>query len=68
MKRVLMLYSSIVLSGFIIMITWFGFGAWLRNQPSSFLYVLGTSLDLVVPLVLILIVFKVKNVLKKGEQ
>lgn len=44
-----MLFFKIIFFIFLICITWFGLGAWLRNQPSTLLYIGGTVLNILVP-------------------
>lgn len=66
MTKLIKLYAMIVISIIIICSTWFGIGAWLRNQPSTIMYLLGTLLNLCVPVILGVII---KNYFKtKGEK
>lgn len=52
MNKYLILFLKIVFFVFLLCFCWFGVGAWLRNQPSSFLYFSGTVLNILVPVVI----------------
>ncbi len=59
------IFGLVLLSVAICVGTWGGLGAWLRSQPSTILYLLGTFINCCVPVVLFFIGKKGVSLLDK---